>query len=801
MNKFICVHGHFYQPPRENAWLEEIEIQDSAAPFHDWNERITFECYGPNGVSRILDDDGKIIDIVNNYARISFNYGPTLLSYLQMHQPKAYLAIIEGDKLSMEIYNGHGSALAQAYNHIIMPLANKRDKETQIKWGLYDFEKRFNRKAKGMWLAETAVDMESLEILAENNIEFTILAPQQAKQYREIGTHNWINGINPRVPYTCKLPSGKSIVLFFYDGNKSREVAFNGILNDGKSFADSLVNAFDSHDTSTQLVHIATDGESYGHHHKNGDMALAYCLRYIEDNKLARLTNYSEFLSLTEVLHEVEIYENSSWSCVHGIERWRSNCGCHTGGAEHWNQEWRVALRDSLNWLRDKLSSIFEFEIGKYHKDPYFLRNKFIEVLFERNPKQIGLFLDKYIDEDLDKDEITRIIRLLEMEKQAMYMFTSCGWFFNDISGIESVQILQYANRAIQLAESVSTVQIESKFIKMLAHAVSNIPEMKNGADIYEKYVVPKRLSLTQVGMHYAVSTLFAEDNQVINVLNYECTSEVFEKYSAGIQMLAMGRTKVKSLVTLSNKSFSFAILYLGNHHVIGNTSDNLSLEDFESISTSLKASFDESNISKTLEIIKENFRTKSFSFFELFKDEQLKLLDKVLSSNIALAMDSYEKINDRNYSLINVMRSSQLKVPDVLFKNLETFTLYKLEKCFTHNNNYIIIKLLKSLIEDITKWKISVDVEKINYLSSRKITQLVYAYTDVDDKKKLIDNIYNTIFLLNKINIKPNLNELQNFLLTLSRDAQLEAEIQASVLRLAYLVNMKLTDNIEITN
>ena len=378
-NKFICIHGHFYQPPRENAWLEVIEVQDSAHPYHDWNERITAECYEPNATSRILGEDQVIRNIINNYSKISFNFGPTLLSWMEVYARETYLAILEADKESMKRFGGFGSAMAQVYNHMIMPLANARDKETQIVWGIRDFESRFGRRPDGMWLAETAVDVETLEALAANRIQFTVLAPRQAKAVRKIGETRWheVNDrtVNTKQAYRCNLPSGKSISLFFYDGDISQSIAFNGLLNDGKRFADSLLNAIDVNSKETQLIHVATDGETYGHHHKHGDMALAFCLDYIEKDEGVTLTNYAQFLSLFPPTAEAQIIENSSWSCVHGVERWRSDCGCNSGGRAGWTQQWRKPLRDSLDWLRDAVEEVFAREGGKIFKDAWAARN------------------------------------------------------------------------------------------------------------------------------------------------------------------------------------------------------------------------------------------------------------------------------------------------------------------------------------------------------------------------------------------------------------------------------------------
>ncbi|NJL13368.1 MAG: DUF3536 domain-containing protein [Microscillaceae bacterium] len=683
MERYICIHGHFYQPPRENPWLEEIELQESAEPFHDWNERITSECYAPNGVSRILDGASRIVDITNNYAKISFNFGPTLLSWMRDQAPRTYQAILEGDKLSQQYFNGHGSALAQVYNHIIMPLANRRDKETQVIWGLVDFEYRFGRPAEGMWLAETAVDIESLEVLAKYGLKYTILAPRQAKRFRKIGTTQWEEGINPRKHYLCQLPSGRSIVLFFYDGEVSQAVAFKGLLSDGKVFANHLLGAFDPGDADTQLVHIATDGESYGHHHRHGDMALAYCLRYIEEHQLARITNYSEFLSLHEPAYEVEIYENSSWSCVHGVERWRSNCGCNTGGWGGWNQEWRRPLREALNWLRDELMQIYEEEMKLFCQDIWGLRNQYIHILLDRSPENVQKVLHPYIPVELSSRQLTQVLRLLEMQRQALLMFTSCAWFFDEISGIETVQILQYANRAIQLGEQLSNHVLEPSFIERLRPAKSNLPEHHNGGEIYCKFSTPARVTLNKVGMHYAVASLFAENPEKMNVLNFDTENQFFERLEAGFQRLAIGRTTVISKITLSQKYFSFAALYLGQHQIIGSSSNQLSQVDFFAMADKIKEAFNQSNISDVLQVMQIYFPSKNFSFWELFKDEKIKVINKILAGNLQQAREAYREIYDQNYSLMNVIQSAHLKIPPTLRQNLEMVINHELQAFF----------------------------------------------------------------------------------------------------------------------
>ncbi|MHB9156179.1 MAG: DUF3536 domain-containing protein, partial [Endomicrobiales bacterium] len=465
MEKFVCIHGHFYQPPRENPWLEEIELQDSAYPYHDWNERINAECYAPNTASRILTPDGKVVIIGNNYSKISFNFGPTLLSWMEKHARDVYNEIIDADCRSRGLFSGHGSALAQAYNHMIMPLANRRDKYTQVLWGIRDFQKRFSRSPEGMWLPETAVDLETLDIMAELGITFTLLSPRQAKSVRKISGTSWQDAtggrVDPRMPYRCALPSGRTISLFFYDGPIAQEIAFGNLLSNGEGFAERLLSAFAENGVPAQLVHTATDGETYGHHHKYGDMALGYCLQYIETNKPARITNFGEYLERFPPAHEAEIFENSSWSCVHGVERWRANCGCNSGTHPGWKQEWRRPLREALDWLRDTLVHMYEEEASRYLSDPWAARNDYISVILDRSPENTGRFIREHASGEVKGDGRARLLKLLEMQRNAMLMYTSCGWFFDEISGIETVQVLQYACRAIQLSQELSGISPE----------------------------------------------------------------------------------------------------------------------------------------------------------------------------------------------------------------------------------------------------------------------------------------------------------------------------------------------------
>ncbi len=722
-NKYVCIHGHFYQPPRENAWLEQIEVQESAAPFHDWNERINEECYGPNSYARILNEQGKIIDITNNYERISFNMGPTLLSWMELERPDSYNLILEADRNSLNRFDGHGSAIAQVYNHLIMPLASRRDKETQIYWGLYDFQQRFQRNPEGMWLAETAVDMDTLRCLADQGIKYTILAPNQAKRFK--GTGDWQNGINPNLPYTVDLGNNRSMVLFFYNGEVSQKIAFGGLLNDGKAFANNLLDGFSSEVTTPELLHIATDGESYGHHHYQGEMALAYCLYYLENFSDAQLANYGYFLSQTEIRHEAEIHDDSSWSCAHGVERWRSNCGCHTGGLEHWNQEWRAPLRDGLNWLKEELDNLYENDMREFHNDPWKLRNDFIEAVFQYEERDYPAFFNKHLP-GLHEKLHTHVIRLLEMQRNGMLMFTSCGWFFNEASGIETVQILQYANRAIQLAERENEIELEERFLQILAEGKSNIEEHGTIRDIYEKWVSPKRMTLSKVGMHYAVNVLFAENPKTLQVFNYNIQTSDLIRHRAGQQVLCMGRAVINSKVTLSVKHLSFAVLYLGNHHIIGGTTDNYDEENFKEIVAKLSSKFQNSYITSAIHDIHEYFGNTHFSFFDLMRDEQTKVLKEVIGVNVGEAVNSIDQIAKQNYSLLNLMRKQELVVPHILWQNLVTKLEHDLRTALIQWGKSGTSEFLFDTLDELIKWKV-IPSKNYNFKASDSLRKVVY--------------------------------------------------------------------------
>ncbi len=668
-DRFVCIHGHFYQPPRENPWLEAIERQDSAHPYHDWNERIDAECYAPNAASRILDPDGRVERIVNNYGRISFNVGPTLLSWMEAHAPETYGALLRADRVSAERFGGHGSAIAQVYGHQILPLSNGRDKRTMVLWGKADFEKRFGREPEGMWLAETAADVETLEALAEAGIAYTILAPHQAARWRPAGEEEWTEvengGIDVGRPYVQRLPSGRSIALFFYDGPTSRAVAFEQLLESGERFAARLLAPFQGAPPGPRLQHIATDGETYGHHHRHGEMALSYALHVIEEDEGVRLTNYGEFLELHPPAHEVEIVEDTSWSCVHGVERWRANCGCHSGGRPEWSQAWREPLRQALDWLRDELAPRWEAAAAELLADPWAARDGYVDVVLDRSPDSLERFFEAHAARDLSPEERVRARQLLELQRHAMLMTTSCGWFFDELSGIETVQVIQYAGRVVQLARDLfEDDRIEQAFLERLEKAESNIPEWKNGRTVYDRAVRPAIVTLQKVAAHYAVSSLFEEYGERTRVYCYEIERLQEKRLETGRARLATGRAHVVSTITGRSREVSWAVLHTGDHNLIGGVRDYRGGESYDELVEELERDFERADYPAVIRILDDGFAADTYSLRSLFKDEQRRILKRVLEGPIARAAAQYAQIYENRAPLMRFMADLGLPPP-----------------------------------------------------------------------------------------------------------------------------------------
>lgn len=768
---FLTIHGHFYQPPRENPWLEAIELQDSALPFHDWNERINKECYNPNSVSKIVDSRNRILDVVNNYEYMSYNFGPTLLSWMEQFAPLTYERIIKADIESISEHNGHGNAIAQVYNHIIMPLANEHDKETQIKWGIRDFEYRFGRKPEGMWLAETAVDDDTLRILEANGIKFTILSPYQANKFKKKGDKEWTDvswgNIDPARSYKYNIKSapGKSIDLFFYDGAISRSVAFDELLKDGNKFIKRLKEGVSDCRDFPQIVNIATDGESYGHHTKFGDMALAYVLKVKAKDEGFKITNYAEYLEKYRSDCEVEIKQASSWSCFHGVGRWKEDCGCSTGGHPGWNQKWRKPLREALDYLRDELVIIFEQEGPKYFDNVWEVRNNYIDVILDRNEMNVKKFQQDNFKPDLSDEQKVHAMELLEIQRQAMLMYTSCGWFFSEISGIETVQIMKYAARAMQLATKFSNKDLETHFLEILSDAKSNIPEHGTGKDIFERFVKPSIVTTKQIASLWALSSLYQDFEDEESVYCYTIKKEAYKKVQKGSSTFVVGHIEIQSKITLQKSNVMFALMqYSGGdfHCAIKEYSDDF---EFNKIKTNLIKTFLMNPLTEIIRAMDECFGKEYFTLKDIFIEERRKILQILLKGKLEKFSQTYQVMYDEGKGSIYHLQGLGLKIPDE-FKISAAYALsHKFNDIVVHSGGFLdedSIQQATDLNYEAKKIDIQLDKTPSNKIFSKKILQninrLVHSF-EIQQADVLLE-IFDSI---NKLELQIDISEAQN--------------------------------------
>jgi alpha-amylase/alpha-mannosidase (GH57 family) len=764
-DRYVCIHAHFYQPPRENPWLEAIEIQDSAYPYHDWNERVTAECYAPNAAARILDGEQKIIDIVNNYAKISFDFGPTLISWIEDKAPRLYKAIQSADKESCERFGGHGAAMAQAYNHMIMPLANDRDKSTQTIWGIRDFEHRFGRYPEGMWLPEAAVDLQALETLAAQKIRFTVLPQHAAKRVRPIGKTNWkdVSGgqIDPSRAYLCNLPSGRSIVLFFFDGPISHAVAFENILMRGEDFAQRLMGGFSDGRKWPQLTNIATDGETYGHHRAHGDMALSYALRYIETEKLANLTAYADFLEKHAPTHEVDIVENTSWSCVHGVERWRSNCGCNSG-RPGWNQEWRTPLRAAFDWLRDTLTPKYEQNASAVFAEPWRARDEYISVILDRSRDNIDRFLREQAGRELKECEKVHALKLMELQRHLMLMYTSCGWFFDELSGLETVQAIQYSGRAVQLAQSLfHDDKIEQEYVDKLAAAHSNIPEHSDGKKIYEIFVRPAMLDLNKVGAHYAISSLFEAYPPHSQTYCYQIDQEDHTILSSGKSRVSVGRIRITSDITLDSARVTFGAVHLGDHYVTGGVREFVSVEVYKDTAERITKAFESGDFTDLIRAIDVAFGSGSYSLKLLFRDEQRKILQIILNSALEEAESSYRQLYDSRAPLMRFVAAHG--IPHIRhFQAAAEVTLNsELRRAIEAEN--VNVDLVRALMEEARAVHVNLDAATLEFALRRKLQSMAEDWEQHPCDLEKIGSLESAVKLARSFPFEVRLWEIQN--------------------------------------
>ncbi len=774
MNRYICIHGHFYQPPRENPWLEEVELQDSARPYHDWNERITAECYARNSASRIVDGENRIIDLINNYSKISFNIGPTLCTWMERHKPEVLEAIVTADKLSRDRFEGHGSAIAQVYNHMIMPLANARDKYTQVYWGIMDFQRRFGRFPEGIWLPETAVDIATLEVLAQLKIKFTILSPHQAHSFKvERKGERWQHAhgsIDTKRAYSCILPSGKSIALFFYDSSISHDIAFQRLLDNGEHLANRLLGAFHQDESTPQIVHVATDGESYGHHHRYGEMALSYCLHTIDSSNSASLVNYGQFLAQHAPSYQVKIIENSSWSCIHGIERWRENCGCNSGRAG-WTQAWRKPLRDAFDDVRDTLVPLFEKEASRYLRDPWEARNDYIDVIHDRSRENVNKYIAQHARGELSHENKVRVLQLMEMQRNCMLMYTSCGWFFDEITGIETTQVLQYAARAVQLAETLFETPLEARLLERLGRAPSNV--MRDGAEAYKQYAKPASIDLLRVGAHYGIYSLFAERKGRTQLYCYTVDQEAYKKSVTGKFKLASGRILITSNLTWEQGRVSFAVVHFGDHNISGGVRPFMAEEAFSSMQVEILGEFEKSHITQVLQLMLKHFGSNTYSVWHLFKDQQREVVKSLLAGSLEHIGRDLRTIYDENFAVMNYLHNLRHPIPGALREiagyviNAELLSLLERQD--------LDLERLRQLNEQAQRWSCTLRTADLQYSASSWVNTQVESLKATPTDLQHLELITRSLDALRGLRLELDIWRAQNAYFAMGRSLYAE--------------------------
>jgi alpha-amylase/alpha-mannosidase (GH57 family) len=717
---WLVVHGHFYQPPRENPWLEEVPVQDAAAPYHDWNERVTAECYARNAAARILDAHNRIVRLVNTYARISFDVGPTLLRWLARRAPEVYGAVLEADRISRQAHFGHGNALAHPYVHLILPLASPRDRRTQIRWGLRDFERRFRRRPEGLWLPETAVDIPTLEALAEHRVAFTILSPHQARRVRAGPDSPWRSvdetEVDWTVPYRCRLPDGRSIVVFFFDPATSRAVAFEGLLHDGEAFARRLASPLTPADGRRIRV-VATDGETYGHHHPFGEMALAYALQRLAVGGDVRLTNLAAYLAVHPPTQEVEIREGTSWSCPHGLGRWRTECGCRIRAGTH--QRWRAPLREAIAWLAERLDRLYEEHAGRVLRDPWAARDDAVDLV-DPDPGAADAFFARHGIHPQDSAARRQARRLLEMQRQCMLMHSSDGWFFDDIVGPEAVQVLTHAARAIDLAAAWDP-QLEGEFVHRLAAAPSNAAEYPDGAAVYRALVRPQAVSTARAAAVYATVSLVEDPPQVDTPALTVRPLTTVRSASGGRTVLA-GRVRVQWTLTEDSEDATYALVHFGGHEVHCVVRTALEPDRADALVADLRRRCETDSLSDLLRAVDAALGPAAFTLRDLPLDHRRRVLAALTAPPLQALEETYRRVYQDTRGLMAYLRDAQAPVPAPMVMAAVAALTRELEETLAGPPTRPLPERAAALVTELRSWGREVRADRFEPLLRRRL-------------------------------------------------------------------------------
>ena len=770
----IIIHGHFYQPPRENPWTGAVDREDSARPSHDWNERIHAECYRSNAFARVVNGKGQIERIVNNYANLSFNFGPTLMRWLEFAHPDTYARILEADQQSRQRHNGHGDAIAQGYNHAILPLCNARDMRTQILWGIADFRHRFGREPEALWLPETACNDAVIAALIEAGMKYVILSPHQAERTRPLDASgdgaDWKNvadgSIDPRKPYRCfhRDGSGRAITVFFYDDGVARAIAFENLLWSSEALLERLVRGAGD----GALVNVATDGESYGHHFKFGDRCLAYALDVEAPKRGIEVTNYGEFLERHPPRDTVEIKTGpdgfgTAWSCVHGVGRWHRNCGCHTGGEPGWNQEWRTPLRAAFDLLRDECARSFE-ELGDaLLRNPWKARDEFVEVVLNRAAAHDS-FIARHQRRKLDAAGRLRALTLLDMQRNAMLMYTSCGWFFTEISGIETVQTMKYAGRTMDLMESLGLPAPRDRFLEVLSQAKSNLPEMGTGADVFRRFVLPCRVTPKQIASHVAISSLSNHTDRETWIGDYYSRQEEFRREKSGRITLSTSRVMLRNSIVGKRDEFASAALHLGGVDFYCALREFVEPEQFRTAVEKIWSKFPRAPLPAIIRIVHEELGRDEFGLEDVLPDGRLALCEKIFNDMIEGFTDEFARLYKEYDRVVEMLQASGFEPPPQ-FRQLTEFTMGRRfeREIATHRNSHdpLAYRNAIEIANEAAKRGYKIDKTFANEAFAEMINDLVSKIVE-RPSRSLTKAALDLVPLARRLDLEPNLEPAQ---------------------------------------
>jgi alpha-amylase/alpha-mannosidase (GH57 family) len=786
---YVVIHGHFYQPPRENPWIEEIETEPSAHPFHDWNTRIALECYTPNSCARIYDGANRILDIVNNYEYISFNFGPTLMHWLEGHEPLTYRRILEADRRSRARL-GHGNAIAQAYNHAILPLLTPRDRETQVIWGLKDFERRFGRPAEAMWLPETAVDNATLATLVQHGMKFVILSPHQVRRVRPLSGGSWqavqADTLDTTQAYRCFLPDGTGdparrnyIDVFFYNGEVASDLSFGELLSDSHRLAARLTEPFTPEESRPQLLHVATDGENYGHHKMFGELSLAHALTQVLPQAGFTVTNYAAFLESAPPRMMAELNlgdrgEGSSWSCAHGVGRWKEDCGCATGGPPHWHQKWRAPLKEAFDFLNSRLAEIFKAEGAKYFRDPWAARNAYIEVILDRRSESLERFFSREGKLRLAREDRVPALRLLEMGRHALLMYTSCGWFFADLAGLETLQVLKYAARALQLGQYFSREPLEPGFLQRLERGASNLPAEGNGRQVYERHIKPVVVDLPKIVNHWVISWLKVRERQCpTHVYHFRVEPLESELKSQASIVLTAGRLRLTSGITCVVQDLAFFTAFLGSYLYRTQVQPDPGPAGFARLQQEIFAVL-ESAPENLIPLMAKRLGEDYLTFHDVFQDEKENIFRDLLYPNHEDAVAQVSHLFGEAKPLLKAMAGEHLPIPR-LYRALGEIALNRglveLLHRFEPNPAALVeAEELLALIQDAALLGLKLEsgegARTLQRLLTRQLEDLAG-----EVRRETAQQLLDFLALVQRIPTPLNLMESQNFFYTLMQE------------------------------